>query len=234
MDLFYVALTSVGSIITLFIMTKIMGNRQISQMSMFDYIVGITIGSIAAEMATALEDFAKPAVSLVIYALAGAGLSLLTRKSIIIRRFVTGESLILFMDGRLFRDNLKKSRLDLSEFLTHCRGAGYFNLADLQLAIFEANGKISFLPRAVKRPLTPEDMSLYPPEQSFVVTVISDGKVLPDNLKFTGNDERWLERQLREQGIRRVADVFLATCDRENKLSAYVKVDAPMSRDPFE
>lgn len=235
MELLHVFFTSIGSVIALFILTKIMGNRQMSQLSMFDYINGITIGSIAAEMATSLEDdFMKPLIAMVVYALLSLSIAIITNKSIKLRRLITGEMLILFDSGKIYEANLKKARLDVSEFLTLCRNSGYFDIANLQTAILEANGKVSFLPLTAQRPVTPTDLNLSPTQEKLVVNVIMDGKILPDNLKYTGNNEEWLEKQLRAQGFSKVEEVFLATCDCENTLNVYVKVEKPRTRDPFE
>lgn len=235
MEFLHILISSIGSVITLFILTKIMGNRQMSQLSMFDYINGITIGSIAAEMATSLEnDFTKPLIAMVVYALISVLISLITNKSIRLRRVITGETLILFQDGKIFEKNLKKARLDISEFLTQCRNSGYFDIANLQTAILESNGKVSFLPLATQRPVTPFDLNLTPPADKPLVNVILDGKILADNLKFTGNNEKWIENQLHLHGVSKVSDVFLATCDCTNNFSVYVKLDKPMTRDIFE
>lgn len=233
MEVVHIILTSLGSIIVLFILSKIMGNRQMSQLSMFDYINGITIGSIAAEMATSLEDFYKPMIAMIVYGLFTAGIAVITNKSIHLRRFITGETMILYDNGKLFEKNFRRARLDLSEFLTECRNGGYFNLANLQTAILESNGKISFIPLSTQRPLTPQDMNLSPQQEKAVVNVVMDGKILKDNLKYTGNNEQWLEKELRNQGIKR-EDAFLATCDENNCLSVYVKIKEGISRDMFE
>ncbi|MEM1484240.1 DUF421 domain-containing protein [Oscillospiraceae bacterium PP1C4] len=206
-----------------------------SQLSMFDYINGITIGSIAAEMATSLEDdFMKPLAAMIIYALVSVLISIATNKSIKLRRILTGETLILLDDGKIYKKNLKKAKLDISEFLTQCRSSGYFNIANIQTAILEPNGRISFLPVSLQRPVTPCDLNLSPSQEKPVVNVIIDGKVLPDNLKFTGNNDTWLEKQLHAQGISKIADVFLATCDCDNQLSVYIKLEKSSSRDMFE
>lgn len=235
MELLNVFFASLGSAIVLFILTKIMGKREMSQLSMFDYVTAITIGSIAAEMATALEnDFKKPLIAMAVYALLSVLISFLTSKSIILRRFLYGKSMILLDNGEINDKNFKKARLDLSEFLTQCRNSGYFNIDNLQTAILEPNGKISFLPLSTERPVTPKDLKLNPSEEKPVVNVIIDGKILADNLEYTGNDKKWLEKQLHDQGITELTDVFLATCNNKNNLSIYIKLKKPMTRDIFQ
>lgn len=226
--------TSVSSVIVLFLMTKLMGNKQMSQLSMFDYINGITIGSIAAEMATALEgDFWQPLVALVIYGTASFVISILCCKSIKMRRFMNGRALILLEGGKLYHKNLLSARMDVDDLLIQCRNNGYFNLADIETAILETNGKISFLPRSEARPLTPGDLNITPEQEKITSNVIMDGKIMEGNLKFTGKNEVWLKKQLKAQGIGNIKDVFLATVDGSDKLSVYVKIDSGMKRNVF-
>ncbi|MFR8117026.1 MAG: DUF421 domain-containing protein [Clostridia bacterium] len=127
MDLFKIVALSFGSVIFLFILTKLMGNKEMSQLSMFDYIIGITIGSIAAEMSTALEsDFMQPVIAMAVYAVVSIIISILSYKSLKVRRIISGNSLILLDNGELYRDNLKKAKLDLNEFLMQCRTSRIF------------------------------------------------------------------------------------------------------------
>lgn len=152
MDLLKIVFLSLGSIIVLFILTKLMGNREMSQLSMFDYVVSITIGSIAAEMSTSLENnFLEPVIAMIVYGIVATAISYFTCKSIKIRRIVSGRGKILYDNGKLYRKNLIKSKLDLNEFLMQCRINGYFNLANIQTAILEPNGRISFLPVSRKK-----------------------------------------------------------------------------------
>ena len=234
MELLKIAVLSFTSLIVLFILTKIMGNKEMSQLSMFDYIIGITIGSIAAEMATALEtDFWQPLLAMVIYALLALLFSVLSKKSIKARRIISGTTLILLDNGILYRKNFKKAKLDLDEFLMLCRINGYFNLSDIQTAMLEANGKISFLPKSEHRPTITSDFNMTPEQERIVVNVIMDGKVLPENLNYTGNDYVWLQNQLVKQGINNISDIFLATCDSNNNLSIYKKNNLQNSHDFF-
>ncbi len=234
MDLLKILILSLTSLMVLFILTKLMGNKEMSQLSMFDYIIGITIGSIAAEMATALEnDFWQPLLAMIIYALVSIIISLLSFKSLKARRIISGTTLILMDNGELYFKNFKKAKLDLNEFLMLCRINGYFNLSDIQTALLENNGKISFLPKAEKRPTITSDFNLKPEQDRITVNVILDGKIIDGNLKYTGNDYIWLQNELTKQGILDIQNVFLATCDSNNFLSVYTKNSLKNSNDFF-
>ncbi len=235
MELVKVALTSVGSIIVLFVLTKLMGKRQMSQLSMFDYINSITIGSIAAEMATALEqDYRMPLLAMTIYAVVATSVSILDSKSITARRILTGKPIVIFNNGKIYKKNLKKSRLDLSEFLSECRISGYFDLSQLETAIFEPNGKLSFIPKSENRAVSPSDLSLNPSQQKMLGNVVIDGKIMQENLKCFGKDEVWLYKALKDMGVKNVSDIFLATCDTGNSLKVYYKIENDVPKDIFE
>ena len=234
MDILHIILTSLGSIVVLFILTKLMGYRQMSQLSMFDYINGITIGSIAAEMATSLENnFTQPLTAMIVYALAALLLSWLGTKSIKARRLIEGTPLVLMNNGELYRENLKKAKIDVTEFLVQCRGQGYFDVSKLETAILEGNGKISFLPKVSDRPATPSDLGLSPEQDYMVANVILDGKIMEKNLRHTGNNEKWLLSQIKGQGADRVEDVLLATCDLNNQVTVFLKENQKEAGDIF-
>lgn len=234
MDLLNVALTSIASIIVLFLLTKLIGNRQMSELNMFDYINGITIGSIAAEMATSLEaDFLKPLLAMIIYGVITVLISIIANKNIKLRRFLNGKTLVLYKNNKLFYKNFKKSRIDMNEFLSQLRINGYFDLSDVEAAFLEENGKISVLPKSEARPVIPKDIALFPDKDEPLVTLIIDGRVLDGNLKFSGKDTLWLKKQLKEQGIHNISDVFLAVCDSNDKLKSYRKFKDKPDRDMF-
>jgi len=234
-DLPKIIYCSIGSVIVLFILTKFMGARQMSQLSMFDYIIGITIGSIAAEMATSIQDnFAEPLIAMIIYAAAAILLSKISQKTIMLRRYIVGKPVFILNNGKLYRKNMKKANIDISEFLTQCRGNGYFDLSQLKSAILEPNGRISFLPYSNNRPVTPQDLNLSIPQDSAATNVILDGHIMQENLRHTGNDEKWLNKQLSAHNVNSVKEVFLATCDNDNKISIYVRINEENKTDIFE
>lgn len=174
---------SIGSIFILFILTKIMGQREMSQLSVFDYFITITIGSIAAEMSTSLEsNFMQPVVAMIVYALITLFVSILNTKFVKLRPILSGKTLILYDNGTLFKENFKKAKIDLNEFLVQCRTNGFFNLSDIKTALLEENGKISFLPYSDKRPANPSDFNIKPKEDEISTSLVLDGKVMEKNL----------------------------------------------------
>ena len=198
-----------------------MGHKQMSQLDFFDYITGITIGSIAAELATELEKPWKPLIAIVVYGSVTFVLSILTSKIPRLRKFVNGTPTIIMDKGKLYRRNMKKAKLDLSEFMVMCRQEGYFNLEDIQTAIFEYNGRLTVLPVSAKRPMNPTDMNILPKPEYICTEVIMDGRILEENLKRMGFDKVWLQKQLQEQGYHSAKEVFLGICDENNKLSVF-------------
>lgn len=213
--------TTLGSFAALFIAAKVIGHKQIAQLDFFDYITGITIGSIAAEMATELEEPWKPLAAMLLYGVITLLLSVVTNKFPRTRRYLYGAPVILMDQGKLYRENLKKAKLDLNEFLVMCRQQGYFDLSSIQTAIFEYNGKLTILPVSTQRPATPADMALAPEQELLFTELIMDGRVLEENLTRLGLDLTWLDKQLRQRRIHSPREVLLALCDRNQKLVIY-------------
>ncbi len=222
MEVFTVILASLFSAAVLFIIAKIIGHKQVAQLEFFDYITGITIGSIAAELATTLDKpWWKPTVSMIVFGVITVILSVLTRKLPRSRKFINGTPTIVLNDGKLYRKNMKKAKLELSEFLLLCRQEGYFNLDDIQTAVYEYNGKLSILPVSTKRPLNPEDMKLSPPPEHIGTEVIMDGRILGGNLRRRNLSKAWLQNELKAQGYQSAKQIFLGVCGKDDKLTLY-------------
>lgn len=213
MDYFRVVLTSLFSIAALFLITKLLGYRQMSQLSLFDYINGITIGSIAAELANSEgSEFWKWTITIAVYGAITLLLSWATDHSIILRRFITGKSIPLYENGQLLDQNFRKAKLDLNEFLMQCRIKGYFDLSQLETVLFEPNGSLSILPASPYRPATPFDLDRAVARETLDFNIILAGKVMHENLAAAGKDEAWLAQQLTQQGCSE-QDIFLAIYD---------------------
>lgn len=221
MELIKVVLTSLLSALTLFIIAKLLGHKQMSQLDFFDYITGITIGSIAAELATELEKPLKPLIAMAVYGGIALLLSILTNKVPKARKYINGSPTILMNNGKLYRKNMKKAKLELSEFLMMCRQEGYFDLSEIQTAVFEYNGRLTVLPVSGKRPVNPDDMNLLPQPARISTEVIMDGRILEENLKRMGLNAEWLNKQLKNQGFKNAKEIYLGLCDENKKLSLF-------------
>ena len=221
MDFLILCLTALGSFTVLFLIAKFIGHKQIAQLDFFDYITGITIGSIAAEMATELEEPWKPLIAMLIYGGVTVLLSVISHKFPRSRKYLNGTPTILMDHGKLYLGNLKKAKLDLSEFMVLCRQQGYFDLTAIQTAIYEYTGNLTILPVSDSRPATPKDMNLSPQQELLFTELIMDGRILECNLKRMGLDRTWLFRQLEQRHIHSAKEVFLAVCDRNLKFVVY-------------
>ena len=222
MDILKVIWTALLSVVALFIITKIMGHKQVAQLDFFDYVSGITIGSIGAEMATELEKPFHPLIALLVYGLVSLLLNWLAHKIPRTRKYINGTPTILMNADKIYRKNLKKAKLDLSEFMLLCREQGYFNLNEIEMAVFEHNGKLSILPKANNRPVTAEDLKISVSGASVGVEVIMDGRVMGENLSRMGRDQEWLEKQIRLQGHKDIREIFLGIYRREeDELTLY-------------
>ena len=215
MEFLTVILASLFSAAVLFIIAKIIGHKQVAQLEFFDYITGITIGSIAAELATTLDKpWWKPTVSMIVFGIITVVLSVLTRKFPRSRKFINGTPTIILNDGKLYRKNMKKAKLELSEFLLLCRQEGYFNLDDIQTAVYEYNGKLSILPVSTKRPLNPEDIALSPEQRS---SWTEESSAITSSAK--GSTKRGCKRNSRNRATR--------TPRRFSSVSAAMKTSLP-------
>lgn len=232
MEYLKILLTSAGSLVALFISSKVIGNKQMAELNMFDYINGITIGSIAAEMAVNQDSTIDCLLAMAVYTFFIWLISFVSQRNIKLRRFLTGRSVILMENGKVYCENFRKTKIDMNEFLSACRAAGYFNLDEISLAVMEQSGKISFMPTEKARPVTTQDLNLLVKQEKTPCTVILDGKVIEHNLKHSGYDRKWLEKELRKQNINSVNEVFIAICT--DKLSVYKKNNDGTMNDIFQ
>lgn len=221
MTYLWVFLASVLSVVYLFFITKILGYRQISQLSPFDYVNGISIGSIAANLAIEPERWLEHLIAISVFGALTLLCSFLTDKSMRFRRFVAGTPLVLLDHGKLYEKNFRRGKLDINEFLTLCRAAGYFDLSGIGTAILEENGSLSVFPKSADRPLTAKDMSLSLPEDELAAAVVIDGKIMHENLKTMSKEENWLRDELSRQDYSQIKDVFLATLTRSGTLTVF-------------
>lgn len=214
-----VFIRSIVAFVVLFIFTRLIGKQQLSQLTVFEYLVGITIGSIASAMSIELEiQSMNGIIGMAVWALIPIGLALLGLKSPLIRRYIEGEPRVLIRNGRIVDHNLKKERIDLDQLLMLLRQKSIFAVADVEFAILEVNGQLSVMPKANKRPLMASDIHLPVSNERDSITLIKDGVLNPQALMEAGVDKAWLTGKLLEQGIRDEKEVFFAQLDSSGSL----------------
>ena len=227
MNLYFIPLTTLFSLAIMLVYTKLAGYRQISQLTYYDYINTLTLGNLAAQIATSPdEDFFPALIAIVLYGAFAILSSLLARKSRTFRSFISGQPIVLMEKGRLYRDSFTKARINLDDFEASLRAQGYFDLNQVGYAVMEHNGQMSVLPKSCARPVTTGDMSLQVDKEELLADVIMDGKVMTKNLGLTGRDQAYLQGRLQAAGLK-LEDVFLATCDQRGAMVFYPKTKAP-------
>lgn len=223
-DFLMICFRSVLVLILLFFIVKLLGKRQVSQLNLFDYVVGITIGSIAADISLDLEkDLLAGIASLAIYGIAAYFISFLTMKSITSRRFFTGVPTILVEKGKIIESGLIKAKIDINDLLAEARVAGYFDLSEINYAIMEVNGEISFLPQDSEKPLTKKDMKIKSNSDGLTANAIIDGHYMVNNVKKIGKDKKWVDHELKVLGYDNYDNILLATIDINDKVTVYEK-----------
>ncbi len=219
-----VTLRAVSSLVTLFLVTKMLGKKQVSQLSLFDYVIGISIGNFAAEMTINLEsNEINGILAVIIFGFFAYLVSYLTMKSMSMRRFFMGTPTVIIQNGKILEKNLKKVKFDINDMLEEIRSNGYFDLSQVEYALMEANGKLSILPKAEYRPLTPKDMKIKVQSEGLCANVIIDSKIMCKNLEIMDKDEKWLRKQLKVLGYDDFDKILLATLDDNEKLIVYEK-----------
>lgn len=234
-ELLNVIVRALSSLVALFFVTKMLGKKQVSQLSLFDYVIGISIGNFAAEMTINLEsNEINGIIAVIVFGIVAYLVSYLTMKSIILRRFFIGTPTILIQDGKILEKNLKKVKFDINDMLEEVRSEGYFDLSEVSYAVVEANGKLSILPKSENKPLTPKDMKIKVNKEGLCSNIIIDGKIMHNNLKNMNKDEKWLNKELKVKGYSDISKILLATLDINEKIVIYERNYDVKSKDVFE
>lgn len=204
---------------TILFLTKLLGKQQISQLTYYEYITGITFGSIAATMATDTDSLVwQHLIGLVLFAFLTFLMSFISLKSRTLRKIIAGEPVIVVQNGRILENNLKKMHYNLDEFTSELRAKNIFNISDLEFAILETSGKISFLKKPEKEPPTREDLKITADSKGLPIEIIIDGQLIYSNLERMGLDGKWLMGKLQDKGVASISQVAFASIDKNHEL----------------
>jgi uncharacterized membrane protein YcaP (DUF421 family) len=206
-----VIVRSLIAFFTLLIYTRLLGKQQMGNLSYFDYINGITIGSIGGTLATDLTAKAWAHwVGLTTFVLLTVIFQFATLKSRYFSKVVDGEPTVVIQNGKILEHNLSRMRVKLDELMILLRQKDVFDFTTLQFAILEPDGNLSVLPKAEHQPVTSKDLQLSVSPVGMITEVIIDGVILEQNLKQKKKDRNWLELQLKEKGVQGIEQVAFA------------------------
>jgi uncharacterized membrane protein YcaP (DUF421 family) len=209
----------------LFFMTKILGKKQISELSFFEYVSGITIGSIAGEAIAGLEkNMYQGMLAIVIFSLATLFADILALKSKSFRDFIEGRGTVFIKDGKVLEENLKKEKYSIDELSALLRQKDIYRVADVEFAVLEPRGTLSALLKKENRPLTPKDLQMKVPTEKEPQTVIMDGNILDEALRSAGKSRGWLESELEKLQLT-LDNVFIGQVDSYGELTVDIYDD---------
>jgi uncharacterized membrane protein YcaP (DUF421 family) len=215
---FEIVLRTLAAIVILFALTKVLGKRQISQLSLFEYITGISIGNIAAYISLDLDNlWFLGLVSLGVWVSVSVAMEFLTMKSKKARDFIDGKGTVLIKDGQLLKNNLHKERLTLDEMLEQLRKKDVYRVADVEFAVMESSGEVNVMLKKEYQPLTPDVLGWNVANEREAQTVLMDGDIQDEVLEKVGHDRQWLLHELKKRNLKE-EEVFLAQLDSNDEL----------------
>lgn len=211
------------SLIFLFLVIKLLGKKQVSQLNVFDYVIGISLGNLAAEM-TINSDISiiNGFLAMTIYGSCSLFVSFITNKSIIARRLISGVPIVLIENGKISKKQLKKVKLDINDLLQDAREDGIFDISKVEYAVMEASGKVTFLLKSEENPITVNNMNISANKATLTANLVMDGNIMENNLKAIGKDEKWLMSKIKEKNIK-IENILLLVYNNEGKITIYEK-----------
>jgi uncharacterized membrane protein YcaP (DUF421 family) len=226
---------SIIFLILMFLTTKMLGKKQISELSFFEYVSGITIGSIAAEVITGLEsNLYHGILAIIFFGIVTLLVDFLSLKSKSFRDIVEGRGTVFIKDGKILEDNLKKEKYSIDELSALLRQKDIFRVADVEFAVLEPRGNLSTLLKKENRPLTPKDLQIKTANEKEPQTIIMDGCVMDESLRSAGKSRNWLQTELEKINVT-LDNVFLGQVDTFGELTVdlyddKIQVPSPQQR----
>ena len=211
------------SLAVLFLVTKMIGKKQVSELSLFDYVIGISIGNFAAEMTINLESQEiNGIVAVLIFGIVAYIVSYITMKSIYLRRFFIGVPTIIIDKGKINYKNMKKFKMDTHDLLEQARINGYFDLSEIEYGIMEANGIMSFKLKDIYDTPTNKDLNINTKNIGICANIIIDGKYMKNNISNMNKNIEWVENKIKDMGYN-INNILLATLNEKDEINIYLK-----------
>lgn len=216
--IYWVLINSIISFLFLYVISKILGKKQIAQLEFIDYAVGISLGSIATEMATDSEiPFYYYLIAMAIFFFLAIFVAILGRKSCFLKRLLKGKPSMLIYEGRINYPQLNKCKIDINDLLSMLREKGYFDVTTVAYAVFEPSGKLSVLPTGNQSPVVLDDLFEKKRKQAKITNIlVADGEISKSGLNHIGKNKAWLFERLKIQDKKGLKNILLAVYIDEN------------------
>jgi uncharacterized membrane protein YcaP (DUF421 family) len=221
-----VALRTILAFFAILLVTRILGKEQMGELTFYEYVTGITIGSLAADMATI--TIISPWViltSLVMFAALTFLMGYVSLKNRAARKLLEGEPTLVIQNGKILAKSMAGCRYNIDDLLLQLRTQGVFSISDVEFAVLESNGQLSVLRKSQKQPVTREDLKIPTDYEGLSSEVIVDGEVIYQNLQQNNLDEAWLIHELEQRGIHSPKEIMLASLDTRGNLYVDKKMD---------
>lgn len=218
-DWLEVIIRTLAAIVILFFLTKLLGKRQISELSLFEYITGISIGNIAAYISLDIDNlWYLGIISLCVWVSVSVGIEFWTLKSWRVNGYIDGKSTVLIKNGKLLKNKLAKERVTVEELLEQLRKKDVFRVADVEFAVLEPSGELDVMLKKQYQPITPDMLGWNPGEDKQSYSVIIDGKLIKEELQQSGRNEDFLQAELKGLSLK-MDEVFLAQIDGNGEMA---------------
>lgn len=205
--------------IIVLIIFRLMGKRQLGELQPFEFVITLIIADLATmPMGDTGIPLIHGIVPLITLLFLHFCISILTRKSLFFRKLISGKPVIIINPNGIDYENLKKLNLTLNDLQESLRNLNFYCFDDIEYAIVETNGKISVIPKVASTPVTKEDMQIYKPENHLFLILISDGKLVKENISLAKIDVDFLLRQMRRAGETKIKNILVFSMDNDGNV----------------
>lgn len=215
--------------IILIILARIIGRKLLGQLTFFDFVSGITLGTVAGSFVTTEVQGYYVILSLAIFTIMVILSGYITLKSMTIRNLIIGEPITLIKNGKIYEDNMRKIRYNQDILMMQLRERDIFDLEEVVDAILEPHGRLSVLKKSKDQPVTLKDLNIFTPNKGLPTELVKEGRILEHNLRKHNISHEWLFNQLSAKSVQRIEEVFLASLSSEGKLFIDLISDNPSS-----
>ena len=203
---------------------RIMGKRQLGELEPIELVVAILISNLAAQP---LQDVGTPLIYGIVPVLTLLSCQVLisgvTVKYSRIRRMICGSPSILIDNGKIIQSEMRRNRISIDELYVELRSKEITDIATVKHAILETNGTLSVILYPDFSPVTPREMGITSEDTGSPVCIINDGRVMSDNLRLLGRDQKWLKKEISKRGASAPEDVYIMSVDGKGNIYFAVK-----------